>query len=252
MNSSIKYTDFDRISDTIMFLGNGYMLDFCTRLSGKNKSGERRFYEFESQYQSNQFIGVDIGRSIKRNMNFYYLISNKDSFGSGIILRTGDVYILQNIMTNSLLPLYFGNSRIYKEKDNSLVIVGDYKPVEYIKDLQSWIRFEPTVIEYEDGKFKEGARVFVSYEDEYFDLTIDRLLEFYGYMNYQNMYLQAEAQCNYAKMAPYLENNIVISGGLGSGNGERAAENLYNNNIQQQTNYNRKNNFLENAKKKEE
>ena len=70
------------------------------------------------------------------------------------------------------------------------------------------------------------------------------------------MYLQSEAQCNYIKTAPYLANNIIVSGGLGSGGGynsnynERVAENKYGyeNNTDKQKSV--KNNFLENAKKK--
>lgn len=254
MNSSINYTDFDRITDTIMFLDNIHTLDFCTRLSGKDKNGYRRFYEFESQYQSNQYLGTDIGRSIKRNMNFYYIINNKNSFISSIILKTNDVYILNNIITNSILPWFFAENRLFKEKDKKLVIIGQYKPVEYIKDLQNWIRFEPIVIEYEDSSYKEGIRMTISSNEDFIDMNIDKFLEFYSYLNHQNMYLQSEAQCNYAKMNPYNANMLVMAGGLGSGGyegGEKMAENKYgyepnNNGLKEK----KSNDFLNKAKKK--
>lgn len=255
MNSSVNYTDFDRITDTILFLDNNHTLDFCTRLSGKDKNGYRKFYEFESQYQSNQYLGTDIGRSIKRTMSFYYLINNKSMFTGGIILKVNDVYILHTLIETKILPWFFSNNRIFKEKDNKLVIIGEYKPVEYIKDLQNWIRFEPIVIAYEDGSFKEGIRMTINSNDDFIDINIDKFLEFFGYLNFQNMYLQSEAQCNYVKMGPYLANNIIIGGGLGSGGGnnsnysDRIAENKYglvNNNRDKS----KKNNFLDNANKK--
>ena len=255
MNSSINYTDFDRISDTILYLDNNHTLDFVTRLSGKDKNGYRRFYEFESQYQSNTYLGTDIGRSIKRNMSFYYMITNKTQFTGGIILKVNDVFILNTLIKNNILPLFFGSNRIFKEKNNRLVIIGEYKPVEYIKDLQNWIRFEPIVIEYEDGSFKEGIRMTINSNDDFIDLNIDKFLELHGCLNYQNMYLQAEAQCNYAKTAPYLANNIIVGGGLGSGGGsnsERIAENKYGLVYNDNGKSNNRNNFLDNAKKKGE
>ena len=248
MNSSVNYTDFDRIVDTILFLDNNHTLDFCTRLSMKDKSGYRRFYEFESQYQSNQYLGVDIGRSIKRKMEFYYLISNRTQFTGGLVLRANDVYLLHLLIQSKVLPWYFGSTRLFKVKDNRLVIVGEFSPVLYTKDQQNWINFEPIVISYEDGTYKDGIRMTINSNDDYIDLNIDRFLEFYS----------CEAQCNYVKTAPYLANNLVVGGGLGTGGGnnpvynERAAEKQYGlgSGGNNKNNKSKNNNFLDNAKKK--
>lgn len=250
--ANVNYTDFDKITDVIMFFDNIHTLEFTTRLSTKDKNGYRRFYEFETQYLSSQYIGVDIGRNIKRNMNFYYAINNRDEFTSSILLRTGDVYILQTILKAKALPWFFGSTRLFQVKNNRLIIKGEYQPVEYIKDLQSWLRFEPIILEYEDGTFKEGVRMFICSNEDFVDMNIDKFLEFFSYLNHNIMYLQSEAQCNYAKMGPYLANNIVLGGGLGSGGGinsERMADNKYGledpNKTQKQVN-----SFLSNAKSK--
>ena len=249
MDSSVSYVDFDKITDTLMFFDLNHTLDFTTRLSTKDKNGYRRFFEFESQYQSNQYLGTDIGRSIKRTMSFYYVINNRTMFTSSIILKSNDVYILHTLINSKALPWFFGSNRIYSEKNNRLYITGKFNSIDYIKDLQSWLRFEPIVIEYEDGSFKEGIRMYICSNEDYVDMNIDKFLEFYSYLNYQNMYLQSEAQCNYVKMGPYTENNIIVSGGLGSGGGnnEILAENKYNSkNDKSKTNH-----FLNNIKKKE-
>ena len=251
--NSFNYTDFDRITDTVMFFDNNHTLNFCTRLSTKDRNGYRRFYEFESQYQSNQYLGVDTGRSIKRTMTFYYTINNKDFITSSILLRVNDVYILHTIIKDKVLPWFFSENRIFAEKNNRLVIVGKFDPVEYIRDPQSWLRFEPIVIEYEDGSFKEGIRMTITTNDDFVDLNIDKFLEFFAHLNHQNMYLQAEAQCNYAKMSPHGLNTYNMKGGLGSG-GLNGAERMIENNYEYEPNNNDKkssrNNFLDNAKKK--
>lgn len=249
--NSFNYTDFDRITDTIMFLDSNHTLDFCTRLSAKDKNGYRRFYEFETQYQSNQYLGTDTGRSIKRSMSFYYIINNKNYFTASIILKINDVYVLNTIATTKILPWFFSNDRIFSEKHNKLVITGTYTPVEYIKDLQNWLRFEPIVIEYEDSTYKEGIRMTINNNEDFVDMNIDKFLEFYGCLNYQNMYLQSEAQCNYAKMSPHGLNLFTMNGGLGSGGGSsRAVENKYDYEPNSNDKKSSKNNFLENAKKK--
>jgi hypothetical protein len=251
----MNYTDFDRISDTIIYLDNIHTLDFCTRLSGKDKNGYRRFYEYETQYQSNQYLGTDVGNSIKRNMNFYYLITNKNSFTASIILKPNDVYVLHNILNDRVLPWFFSTNRIFTEKNNRLVINGTFNPVEYIRDLQNWLRFEPIVIEYEDGTYKEGVRMTISSNYDFIDLNIDKFLELFSVLNYQTMYLQSQAQCNYAKMNPHGLNKLTIGGGLGSGGasgGELLAEQKYG---YEPTNNKEKskkstNDFLNNAKSK--
>lgn len=251
----MNYTDFDKITDTIIFLDNIHTLDFCTRLSGKDKNGYRRFYEFEMQYQANQYLGIDTGNSIKRSMHFYYLINNKNMFTGSMILRTNDVYILHNILNDRVLPWFFSNDRIFAEKNNRLVINGKFNPVEYIKDLQNWLRFEPIVIEYEDGTYKEGVRMVINSNDDFVDMNIDKFLEFFATLNYQTMYLQAQAQCNYAKMNPHGLNTFSMSGGLGSGGiggSEKAIEQKYGYDITIKEKVKKENSFLNNAKKKGE
>jgi len=250
----MNYTDFDKITDTIIYFDNIHTLDFCTRLSGKDKNGYRRFYEFEIQYNSNQYLGTDIGNSIKRTMSFYYIINNKTMFTSSILLRINDVYILHNIIKDRILPWFFSSNRIFAEKNNRLVINGTFKPVEYIKDLQNWLRFEPIVMEYEDNTYKEGIRMTICTNDDYVDMNIDKFLEFFAILNYQTMYLQSEAQCNYAKMNPHGLNIFTTSGGLGSGGlgGERIVEQKYGYEPTNNKEKSIKNSFLENAKKKKE
>ena len=250
----MNYTDFDKITDTIIFFDSIHTLDFCTRLSGKDKNGYRRFYEFEMQYQSNQYTGTSVGNSIKRSMNFYYIINNKTLFTGSIMLKVNDVYVLHNILSDRVMPWFFSNDRIFTEKSNRLVINGTYNPVEYIKDLQNWLRFEPIVMSYEDGTYKEGVRMTINSNDDFVDMNIDKFLEFFAILNYQTMYIQAQAQCNYAKMNPHGINTFVAGGGLGSGGGigsERIIEQNYG--YEPAAEKSKKgNSFLNNAKKKGE
>ena len=65
----IQFTDYDRITDILMYLSNTITLNFNVVLSRKDKTGKRSFFHYETEYPS-KYLGVNTGRGIKRNMNF--------------------------------------------------------------------------------------------------------------------------------------------------------------------------------------
>lgn len=250
----VNYCDYDRIADTILFLDNIHTLEFVTRLATKDKNGYRRFFEYETEYSSNQFIGIDKGRSIKRSFMFYYCIQNRNQFESSIILVPNDVFILKTLLKTKAIPWFFGENRIYKEKDNNLIITGNFDPIYYIKDQNHFISFEPITIKYEDETFKEGVRLTLPGND-YVDITLDKFLAFYTLLNAENMYNQSLNQVNYVKTAPYETNKFAMTVGLGS-RGSKSEEPIVMdpdfNHLNNKTNFGKgTNSFLDNAKKKD-
>ena len=72
----IDFTEYDRISDTLFYLSDKITLQFHVVLSSKDKNGGRRFFQFETEFNS-KYIGTNKGRAIKRNMSFYFTFDNK-------------------------------------------------------------------------------------------------------------------------------------------------------------------------------
>jgi hypothetical protein len=52
---SIDFTEYDRITDTLMWLADNITLNFTVGLSKKAKSGERAFYHYETRYGSDKY-----------------------------------------------------------------------------------------------------------------------------------------------------------------------------------------------------
>ena len=71
----MEYSDYDRISDTLMFFNDSTVLEFVVALSSKDRNGNRIFFHSECDYNTNKFNGVDKGHSIKRRMTFYFAIN---------------------------------------------------------------------------------------------------------------------------------------------------------------------------------
>ena len=235
---SIQFTDYDRVTDILMYLSNNITLNFNVILSRKDRSGKRNFFQYETEYKS-KYYDVDIGRSIKRNMNFYFTLDNKNDFANGLIIKPQDVLLLNMIIEQQILPWFFDpQKRIFSiTKDGKrLVIKGNFDPVNYTQSEYKYISFVPIVYTYEDGTYKEGVRIYLNSQSEFADLDID-------------MYSAACGLLTYAKQLPY-GLNIYSMTGLGGGyvqDNWNESEDISSDNSNKG---NRGNNFLNNIKKK--
>lgn len=213
----MQFVDYDKITDTLLYLSQNITMSFHVVLSRKDKQGKRVFFHYETAYNS-KFIGSDTGHSIKRNMNFYFTIDNKNDFANGFILRQQDVMLLVMAIEKMVLPWFFGNGkeRIFSIVDNKLVITGNFTPLTYTQSEIKFLRFTPFVLSYPDGTYKEGIRITLNYDSEYADMDIDKFMGFYGLLKNTDMYGVACSMVTYAKLAPYGLNIFAMSG-LGGG-----------------------------------
>jgi len=244
-NSNIDFTEYDRVQDILMYLTDKITLSFVVALSKKNLGGQRSFFHYETQYTSDSY-GTQL-RSIKRNMSYYFLISNKDIFGSGIVLRPQDVEILIMLIEQRVIPWFFGTQEqhAFHMVDNKLVL-KEFTPVIYTQSDTKFIGFEPIVYHYENSdQFAEGVNLLFT-QGESCPLTVDKFMGLFNVLK-SDMYNIACQLCTYAKVPPYGV-NVFKPVGLGSSPNQQRNDTGWSN----QNNYKGfgANSFLENAKKK--
>ena len=220
---NIDFTDYDRISDTLMFLSTTIKLCFTVVLCKKDKMGNRAHIHSEYEYPS-KFRDQNMARSIKRDINYYYTIDNMNDFGNGLVLRPQDIEILKMLLDQQILPWFFGKNRVFNIKDNKLYIKEFGEPVVYAQSDYKFVSFNPIVFTYEDGKYKEGIRIYLNSQDAFADLDIDRFMQFVNIIKCTDMYNAALTMINYVKIPPY-GINTYKNVGLGSGG---AGSNEYN------------------------
>ena len=211
----IDFTEYDRITDILFYFNQFITLNFNVTFSRKSKDGSRMYYQFETEYSS-RFVGTNKARAIKRNMNFYFTIDNKNDFGGSFILRPSDVFILLNCIKEQIMPWFFGNKRIFTIKENRLIIKGDFNPVMYAQSEYKYISFSPIVLSFEDGTYKEGVRFTLNNKTEFVDMSIDNFMGLYYILQNTDMYSAACSLCTYVKQSPYGV-NIFRQNGLGGG-----------------------------------
>ena len=207
-----NFEDYDRVSDTLMYLSDNITLEFVVALSKKNASGERSFFHYETEYQS-KYIGTNVARSIKRNMNFYFVLNNKMDFANGFILRPQDVAILTMAIEQRFLPYYFSEKKIFKVIENQLVLKGNFNPLLYAQNQYKFIKLSPIVCQDENG-YKEGVRIEIN--NDYVDMDIDKFMGVYYILKNTDMYSTAVGLTTYVKTGPHGINNFPMKG-LGGG-----------------------------------
>lgn len=209
---NLDFTNYDRITDTIMYLSDDVWLNFTVALSRKNKNGDRVFYHSETLYGSDKY-GTKL-RSIKRSMNFYFVLDVKPDFNAGMILRPQDVEILSRLIESKILPWYFGN-----DNEVAFQIIGDnlvlrsFEPVTYVQNSiygDKYLSFEPIVATENDLEIR-GCRVSIS-TGYSFVLTIDKFMGFYSLIKNTDMYVVATSLATYAKVPPYGINTYNMQG----------------------------------------
>jgi hypothetical protein len=213
---AIDFTDYDRITDILIYFSRTITLNFNVRLSMKDTNGYRQFFQYETEFTS-KYNGVNIGRSVKRNMSYYFTIDDKEDFTNSLVLRPQDVTIILMLIEKRVIPWFIGNKRIFDfvEDGKRLTIKGKYSPVVYTQSELKGLFFEPIVFTYEDGTFKEGVRLTLN-SNSFADVDLDRFLGFYYTLKNTDMYSAACALVNYVKTPPY-GINIYSNKGLGSG-----------------------------------
>ena len=237
----LEYTDYDKITDLLMYLSSDILLKFSVVLSKNTSKNDntRKFLHSECVYNS-KYKNVNESISITRTMNtYYFLIELKNDFLGSIVLRPGDIEILKMLLDQKILPWFFGNNIAFQIRDNKLYL-GEYgESVLYTQNDYKYLGFTPIILTYEDGQSKQGIRININNQDTYADLDIDTFMNFVNIIKCTDMYNAACNLVNYVKIPPYGINQFKMSG-LGSG-GYRNDMSGYNN---------RGNNFLDNSKKK--
>ncbi len=213
-----NFSEYDRISDTLMFFNDFTILEFVVIMSTKDKNGNRISFHSECDYNTNKYSGVDVGHSIKRRMTFYYAINDRRAFNRSFIIRPEDAMTFIMLIESQILPWYFDSKRkIFSFVEGQLKVTGQYQDIYFAKNEYSYLKLQPCVYSFDNGTYKEGIRMYVSNEEVYVDMEIDRFLGLFYFVSRVDMYSVASNMVTYAKMPPYNVNLFSYNGLTGGG-----------------------------------
>lgn len=198
----MQYWDYDKVTDTLLYLSSSVILEFTLLLSRKNKNGKRTFFHSEVEYDSN-YINEMKSRNINRYMKYFFVINDKKDYTCTLALNQGNVFFLLKTIETKIFPWFFGDNNIFQENDGKLEICGKYDVVCYIQSEYKSISFEPSVVETYNNKLAEGIRITLCNSNDPILITLDKFIEFYSILKNTDMYNVASTMAVYAKCGPY-------------------------------------------------
>ena len=211
----MKFEDYDRIVDNLMYFTDNITLKFTVVLAKINKnSTTRRFFQYEVE-KASKINGGSPTRNINRNMTFFFSIDIKDEFGGGFVIRPGDAYMLLDMINRRVLTWYYNDSdRNAFQYINKTLALKEYKPEIYTQSDVQYLKFEPSVIHTTNDQFSYGCRISINGLHD-IEITLEQLMTFVQFLN-TDMYAVACSMVNYAKTQPY-GTNLYKPYGLGGG-----------------------------------
>lgn len=195
-----RFLDYEKISDTLLYMSQDTLLKFNVLLGRRRQDGSRSFFSREAQYKPKQYdFGVSSVISVKRDMQFYFSIDDKNDFTNSILLRPNDVVMLTMLMNNIVLPWFIGKTRIFGKSpdDGKIIIKGKWKEVPFIMSDIKYMKFYPMICQYEDGRTLEGVRIEINDPSNGVDLNVNQFFTFYYYITKTDMYSSAIGLINY-------------------------------------------------------
>lgn len=208
---AIHFIDYDKITDVLMYMSKDINLSFNVSLAYRKQDGTRNHYHKEYSYKS-KYIDKGNVVSLKRNFKYYLSIDIKDDFNNSVMITAANILALRM----RLKIVYNWFTTLFKYQDDKLIISGTWNDNILYINKYSCLKFEPTVCIYEDNTYKEGVRIYINSDDIYFDLDIDRFMEFYYIIDNIDMYQNAIILLNYLRPEygtniTYLENGSSIN-----------------------------------------
>lgn len=203
---AIYFEDYDKITDTILWFSQDIFLRFTVSLASKAQDGTRRSHHQEFAYES-KYDNVAVSRSIRRDINCYLSVEVKNDFFNSAMIRYQNMIMMKLKMDN--VVQWF--TTLFTMEDNKLVIVGNYKNEQVHLDYGKVLEFEPIVLQFDDGTFCEGVRMYVNSRDTYVDMPIDKFMAFYYIIDKFDMYQNAIILLNYIQRPEYGYNTFSMT-----------------------------------------
>lgn len=218
--AEIKYDNYEKMSDDIMFIGYNTVMRMNVSLSYKNEYGERESFHKEYRYRSSKYIDTNTGITIRRRFDYYISIENIKPSQSGekAFIRLGlrDIPHFRKTLHQAaewfLSPKY---KDLFIIKDNKIKLNKILQPLD-VGDLpmENFMKILPVAInDTELAKYKgPGARILLSSETNFVDLTPDTVIGLLEFFNTFNMFQSAQIMLTYIQRPAYGSNIFSFNG----------------------------------------
>lgn len=209
MKDLFRQVDYDKISDDLCMLGFNTVLRFNVILSKSTQDGKRYHFHHEYEYDTNKYTDTKNLITIRRQFDYYLSIENfrQNEFGQKefIMIRIQDILYVREQLKKA--TEWFRSSEyanLYGMKGNMTILLRTVEPIHILGLAgDKYISLEPCVISYEEGKSISGIRMFLSSNNNYIDMSVDKFMGVVYLIDSINMYESAQLLINYLQRPEY-------------------------------------------------
>lgn len=198
----LTHDNYDKISDRVMWLGNGASLFFTVELFYNRKdfytgSKIRENYHKEVLYKNNDYDSYRV--KIIREFNYYFSIElNKKDYKESIRIAANNIYfVIFNL--NKVIKWFTGEdgvNKVFNTKNGKLFIPTHPESIKVNLSFDQYIEFEPAVCNI-NGYDTIGVNVFLNNDAFYFFMSSSDTFSLLQMLNTCNMYMMAQNMINY-------------------------------------------------------
>lgn len=201
----LVHDNYDKISDTCLYLSNEYVLKFNVELHRKTDKGTRSYHR-EIGYTSP--ISNTYRVNINREFRYYFSIestkSPKNDKRLKLIIAEKDIYFFR-FKYKEVVDWFTGeqyNKLFVKDNTGKIIIYNRVNPVKCVISFNEYIEFEPSVLEINNESII-GVRVFLNSDGVSFFMNVNMVLTFYDFIWRFNMFQSAQLMINYLQRPNY-------------------------------------------------
>lgn len=193
---TISHKDYEKISD-IVYNNGRLVIKLNVKLTSYSDNKGRISYHREVGYFNEK------AKEIVYNINrqFDYFLSIEDYKGSNYIMIGINQYMSLVSMLDDIFK-WFIDSKFHglfaRKDDRELVVARSVKPVriDYLP-MGKWLEAIPKAIEFPNGDYATGLRLYLSSYESYVDITFDELQGMIYILRNFNMFIAAQNMINY-------------------------------------------------------
>lgn len=198
----IDHSKYEKITDDIMIIANRVILKMNVGLSYYTSENKRINFHREVEYYSQKANKNLI--NIKRNFDYYLSIEHtikKDYIRIGI----SDIIKLRYALDEAykfFIDIKYQN--IYAKSNGELIMLQHPDPIIITGlSMDKYLQFEPCIFTNFRGEAERGLRMFLSSNESYCDISINRLEAFKYIIDSINLFECAQNMLNYIERPEY-------------------------------------------------
>lgn len=208
MMTKIDFSNYDKITDTMLYLGSKVNLNFTVKLCKQHNNTR---YPMHKEYLvNNNYINSGSLISVKRSFDYYMelLYKDKESYFSYKIVPENILYILDQF---NKAASWFRTEGLFGVVNNNLTLLGGIEPIKFIFSEKSTMQAEPIVYTNPYTNMQETRLRLIFNDYNYADISIDKLMGLIYLISKINLYESAQILINYLQRPDYGYNFVDLS-----------------------------------------